>query len=769
MTVGRLGAGVARLATLAYRTATAPPPVTPGRLLFEGDARPGAWRLGPFEVVLGPDRLVVKHPRSPGGVAWTSPRPGAFAASVRGDVRFGGVAGHLGVDERVRQRLADQVVSAFAHDGGELRLEGRFASEDARRDSPYLAAFRAVDDETLEVEVRLVGPGAQAAPEAVRRGATGADVPAPGPWAELLWERAPGTSVYGGGVQFSHVDLAGRRLPILTAEQGVGRGAQPLTFLAELYGGAGGQWWSTYAPVPVLFESDMRGVYLVGSHPMQLDLRHQTVASARVYAPALTARVVAGSSPAELLEAYTRYSGRMEPLPDWADRGAVIGMQGGSEKVRRVVTALERHGAPLAGVWLQDWVGNRTVGFGQRLWWDWQLNPDRYPDWGELTSWLGERGLAALVYVNPFLADMALRPGGRPDLFSVGKEQGRFVRTRAGEVYMTDQGDFEAGLVDLSDEEAVEWYLETLTEKLAETGAHGWMADFGEGLPFDAVLASGTAHEWHNRYPEAWAAFNRRLRERLAERLGRTPGDFVTFFRAGYARSPRDARLFWLGDQTVTWDEHDGLRSALTGLLTSGFAGYSLQHGDVGGYTSTVYPLPKLVRTRELLARWGELMAFTAFLRTHEGNRPRLNVQVYTNEQTLADFARAARTFVAWRDLRRELMAEAGSCGLPVVRHPWLAYPEDPATRRLHRQFFLGRGVLVAPVMHPGRQSVSAYLPAGSGKWTDPFGGATFEAGEGRTVELAAPLGRPGLLLNASQAGWRALAEGLRTAAAEPR
>src|SRR5690606_36695453 len=120
-----------------------------------------------------------------------------------------------------------------------------------------------------------------------------------------------------------------------------------------------------------------------------------------------------------------------------------------------------------------------------------------------------------------------------------------------------------------------------------------------------AALKGGTALEWHNRYPEEWAAFNRRLRERLAERLGRSPRDFVTFFRAGYTRSPRDAGLFWLGDQTVTWDEHDGLRSALTGLLSSGFAGYSLQLGDVGDYTSKVAALPRRVLMLELMVRWG--------------------------------------------------------------------------------------------------------------------------------------------------------------------
>jgi len=760
--VQTLGSGVARLAALAYRSALMPPPARPGRLVLAGDMRPGSWRLGAFEVVLEPSRLVVRHPSSPHGVALRS--AGAFAAALRGDVRFTGLAGHLGIDERVRARLADQVLDGASYAAGTLRFVGRFAGSRESRDSPFTVEFKAVDDETLEVALSLVGPGARAAPDAIRRGATGADVPAPGPWAELLWERDEGTAVFGGGVQFSHLDLAGRRLPVLTVEQGVGRGAQPLTLLAELYGGAGGQWWSTYAPAPVLYSSEPRGLFLLDSYPMQLDLRHRTSVSARVYAPQATARVIVGGTPADLVEAYTRYAGRMDPLPEWADRGAIVGLQGGAEKVRSVVGALERHDAPLAGVWLQDWVGNRTVGFGQRLWWDWQLNPDRYPDWADLMRWLGEKDLASLVYLNPFLAEMSLRPGGRSDLFSQAKEQGRFVTTRSGDVYMTDQGDFVAGLVDLSDDDAVEWYLETLTEQLAQTGAHGWMADFGEGLPFEALLANGTAHEWHNRYPEAWAGFNRRLRERLADRLGRRPEDFVTFFRSGYTRSPRDAGLFWLGDQTVTWDEHDGLRSAFTGLLSSGFAGYSLQHGDVGGYTSTVYPLPRRVRSRELLARWGELMAFTAVLRTHEGNRPRLNLQVYSTEQTLSDFARSARLFAAWRDLRRHLMTEAATRGLPLVRHPWLAYPNDPATLSANGQFFLGTEVLVAPVMHQGRTTASAYMPAGSGQWLDPFSGACHDAGDGRRVELSAPLGRPGLLLAKDAGGTQAIGAALREA-----
>jgi len=696
---------------------------------------------------------------------------GSFIAAVCGTIGTAGTAGHLTLKEVVDRRYGEQSVDTAVSSGaGGLVLTGRlWRTSRAQQTGPaqppaanghadhygYNLTVGLVDPDQLELRLELRDPQDR---HTTAPGST------PTLWSELLWDQSGASAQFGFGVQFSFVDLKGRRVPVVTAEQGVGRGAQPLTFLANFRGGAGGHWWSTYAPVPVVIGNDRRALYLTDSAPAQFDLRHPNVASVLIYAPGLTARIVAGSTPAELLEVYTRHGGRMPALPDWVNGGAVIGMQGGQEKVERVVAALERHGAPIAAVWLQDWVGNRTVRFGERLWWDWQLNRDRYPRWEALVAWLEERGVRVMVYCNPFLADMKTRPGGRPDLYGEAVAGGHLVRTRTGETYLVDQGDFDAGMVDLSDPAAREWYLEALTDKLAATGASGWMADFGEGLPFDSVLHDGAAFEYHNRYPQEWAAFNRELRGRLARLAGTSADDYVTFFRSGFTRSPGSAGLFWLGDQTVTWDEHDGLRSALTGLLSSGFSGFSLQHGDVGGYTSTVRPLPKLVRSRELLARWGELMAFTVVLRTHEGNRPALNVQVYSDEQTLADFARAARLHAAWRELRSALMNEAAATGMPVVRHPWLAYPDDPQCSGLHTQYFLGQDLLVAPVVHQGSERVAAYLPSGSGSWTHVFSGAVFEAGTGNRISVTAPVGEPGLLVRVGSPDAAPLVERLRNA-----
>lgn len=50
-----------------------------------------------------------------------------------------------------------------------------------------------------------------------------------------------------------------------------------------------------------------------------------------------------------------------------------------------------------------------------------------------------------------------------------------------------------------------------------------------------------------------------------------------------------------------------------------------VSHSDVGGYLSMFV----MVRTEELLLRWAEMNVFTPVLRTHEGNQPGRNWQVY--------------------------------------------------------------------------------------------------------------------------------------------
>lgn len=63
----------------------------------------------------------------------------------------------------------------------------------------------------------------------------------------------------------------------------------------------------------------------------------------------------------------------MKPLPSWTQQGAIIGLEGGSAEVQNITSTLLEQGAPLVGVWLQDWVGTRHDWDGTRLIWNWEV------------------------------------------------------------------------------------------------------------------------------------------------------------------------------------------------------------------------------------------------------------------------------------------------------------------------------------------------------------------------------------------------------------
>jgi alpha-glucosidase len=231
--------------------------------------------------------------------------------------------------------------------------------------------------------------------------------------------------------------------------------------------------------------------------------------------------------------------------------------------------------------------------------------------------------------------------------------------------------------------------------------------------------------------------------------------DVVFFNRSGYLRSPGYSTLFWLGDQLVSWDEHDGIKSAVTGLLSSGLSGYSLEHTDIGGYTAIDNPLLEYHRSKELLMRWTELAAFTVVFRTHEGNRPEVNHQIYSDEETLRHFSRFAKVYAAWKPYRTELVRDAAETGLPVVRHPFVHYPHDREVYSLDYQFMVGSELMVAPVLDPGEDAVEVYLPAG--RWVHLWSGEEYGSPDRGVYEtVRAPIGEPAVFYKeGSEAGRR--------------
>ena len=105
----------------------------------------------------------------------------------------------------------------------------------------------------------------------------------------LTSESNPDEHFFGFGEQFTYFDMKGKRVPIWVSEQGVGRGEQPLTFCADLTnGGAGGNAFTSYAPMPLYITSQMRNFFLWNTNFSVFDLRQLDRVQVELWSPNLS-------------------------------------------------------------------------------------------------------------------------------------------------------------------------------------------------------------------------------------------------------------------------------------------------------------------------------------------------------------------------------------------------------------------------------------------------------------------------------------------------
>lgn len=528
--------------------------------------------------------------------------------------------------------------------------------------------------------------------------------------------------IYGCGEQFSYLNLKGRNFPIWTSEPGVGKDPSSIiTFQAEKMGIGGGDYFTTNYPQPTFISSKKYFCHVETTLYSDFDFSEDENIQITIWGKPLSITFTVADNFVDLLDIIRKRFGTQPKLPDWMLDGITLGIQGGTDVLKDKIKVAESYGIRVNAVWCQDWVGKKITSFGKRLFWKWEKDENTYPHFEKLISDLAKKNIKFMAYINPYLLEGT-------SLFEHAKERGYFVKRADGNDYIADFGEFMCGTIDFTYDEAFDWYKSIIKNNIIGLGISGWMADFGEYIPVDAVFKNGkTGLEMHNAYPVLWAKCN----YEAVEESGKL-GEIVYFMRAGGIGSQKYCTLMWAGDQSVDFSLHDGLASTIPASLSLGLLGNGLTHFDIGAYTS----LFGNKRTEELMLRYLEYAVFTPYMRTHEGNRPNENFQYDSSEHCLKEFARASQLRHELMPYIKHVIEENSSGGLPAIRPIFIHY-DDEIALDISYEYLFGRDLLVAPVYSEGAENWKLYLP--EDEWVHLF--TKKEYGQGY-VSVPAPLGR---------------------------
>ncbi|WP_461204789.1 alpha-glucosidase [Clostridium sp. DL1XJH146] len=526
---------------------------------------------------------------------------------------------------------------------------------------------------------------------------------------------------YGCGEQYLKFDLKGEKVNIWVSEHVSLSGILKKHFKKKLkieYKPEEFKYAKSYYAQPTFISSGKYFCHVEDDSFMRFDFSKDNEVELNIWN--IPSKIIIGieENYCDLLENMTGLLGRQPKLPQWVYDGVILGIQDGTETVLEKINKVKEKEVPISGVWCQDWEGQKITSFGKQLRWNWQWDEKLYPNLDKEIKNLKDQGIHFLGYINPFLVQNG-------DLYNIADKKGYLVKNQKRENYLVKSTTFYAGMIDLTNPDAYEWIKNIIKKNMIEFGLSGWMADFGEYLPADAVVYNNVQGEnVHNIWPVLWAKVNREA----IEEEGKL-GEVFFFTRAGYNGTQKYSTLMWTGDQHVDWSRDYGLPCVLPAQLSLSMSGFGLCHSDIGGYTT----LLSMKRSKELLLRWIEMNAFTPVMRSHEGNKPERNYQFDSDDEILEHLARMGRVYTGLGPYIKELVELNSEKGIPAIRPLFFHYYDDEKTFDKQWEYLFGRDLLVAPVYEEGKTTRKLYLP--KDEWIYLWSDKEYSGGEEIIVE----------------------------------
>ena len=443
--------------------------------------------------------------------------------------------------------------------------------------------------------------------------------------------------------------------------------------------------------------------------------------------------IVAGDTPAELIEAYGSVAGTVPMMPEYGLGFWQCKLRYQiQEELLHVAREYKRQGLPI-DVIVIDFFHWPHQG-------DWKFDPAYWPDPKAMIEELKSMGIQLMVSIWPTVETDS-------ENYEEMLENGYLIRCDRGVDTSFIFLDKNTLPFDATNPEARGYVWAKVKEHYYDAGVRLFWLDEAEPeyniYDFDNYrYYSGPCLQTGNIYPSCYSqAFYDGMKA-----AGQT--NIVNLVRCAWAGSQKYGALVWSGDIPSTFGS---MKNQLAAGLNMGIAGIPWWTTDIGGFYGGDPTNPEF---QELFIRWFQWGAFCPVMRLHGDREPRQPQYGTTGGYFCASGAdnevwsygpeafeickKYLRLREEMRDYTRKLMEEAHTKGLPLMRAMFVEFSDDPVCWELEEQYMYGDKYLVAPILNLGQRARKVYLPSGCG-WRLSDGSQQIFSG-GQWTEVRAPL-----------------------------
>ncbi|EAT81780.2 hypothetical protein HBH56_101140 [Parastagonospora nodorum] len=440
--------------------------------------------------------------------------------------------------------------------------------------------------------------------------------------------------------------------------------------------------------------------------------------------------VVAGDTPAQIVEEYASATGKVPMMPEYGLGFWQCKLRYQTqEELLKIAREYKRRELPIDLI-VVDFFHWPTQG-------DWRFDETYWPDADAMVKELKDMGIELMVSIWPTVDK-------RSENFSEMLENGYLIRTERGvRIAMTFQGS--TIHFDPTNPGSRDYVWNKAKKNYYSKGIKVFWLDEAEP---EYRVYDFENYRYHlgpnvaigNIYPREYA---RTFYEGMANEGQK---NIVNLLRCAWAGSQKYGALVWSGDIASSWSS---FRDQLAAGLNMGMAGLPWWTTDIGGFHGGD---PNDEKFRELFVRWFQWGTFCPVMRLHGDREPRQKQVGTTGGATCRSGAdnevwsygpevyEICKKYMKVReDMRsytRKLMTEAHEKGSPVMRTLFYEFPEDAQCWEVEEQYMYGDKYMCCPVLKEGQTRLNVYFPKVPGaKWKALEGDGTWEGGKSATVE----------------------------------